>query len=205
MPGENHGFVDKRGDAQQVADPDFWQMSRELPGRHGSLDWLVHGNGAVLRQRKRVAVTRIPRQTPGEAGKEICRFRGKTLLPAPRRSRGKGRPAAFRDQDCEEYLERNAPERSVRFNQFKAGIPGFVVTPDHLGFGLTAGLRVNQTNLLAEGKRGADDGHTAGVAYIDGNGIGPLLLLIVFPFDHELYARDDALVRAHTRPAIFET
>src|SRR5215472_11461696 len=93
MPGEDYGFVDKRGDAQQVTDPDLWQMSRELPGRHGFLDSLVHGNGAVLRQRKRVAVTRIPRQTPGEAGKEICRLRRKMPLPAPRRSRGKGRPA----------------------------------------------------------------------------------------------------------------
>jgi hypothetical protein len=101
-------------------------------------------------------------------------------------------------------LERNSPKGSVRFGQFEASIPGLMVAPHNQGFGLSTGFGVDQSDLLTQGQRGTHDGHAAGMAHIHRDGIGVLFLLVVVPLDHELYARDDALMGAHARPTIFE-
>src|SRR5215831_6138700 len=99
----------------------------------------------------------------------------------------------------------DSPERSVRLDQFETGVPSFVIAPDDLSVCLPTALRVNQANLFVKGKRSANDGHAARVADIHSYGVSPLLLFVVIPFDKEFHARNDALVRAHARPAILKT
>jgi len=98
-----------------------------------------------------------------------------------------------------------APEGGVGFGQGDAEIPCFVATPNNFTVSAAACFGNEETDLATEGEIRSDDGHTTGMAHVNGDAIGAALPIVFVPLHLKSQAGRGALVRAQLSPAIFDS
>ena len=101
-------------------------------------------------------------------------------------------------------LELKSPERGIGLDEFQADVPGLVIAPDHFGFGFAAGFRVDQADTAVKRDVGTYHSHAAGMADVNGDGVGELGGRALVPFDKQFDFGNDALVTAKLRPTFLQ-
>ena len=101
-------------------------------------------------------------------------------------------------------LDGDAPEGGVGLVEGDADVPGFVAAPDDFAHGAAIVIGEDDFDGVVQRKIGADNGHAAGVADVNGDAVGAMGTAAVLPFHEETQAGFGAFMRAHLDPALFQ-